>query len=92
LTKLFIPFPLTVRLMMCLRPWQQVSKWHEKQYQKTGGPTIGEKQKNEAASELKMANQSVHGEEWFFFTKLQLQHVYIYRYTPTATATRVFIS
>ena len=39
---------------------QQVSEWHEKQYQKTGGPTIGEKQKKEAASELKMANQSVH--------------------------------
>lgn len=39
---------------------QQVSTWHERQYQKTGGPTIGEKQRAEAASELKMANQSVH--------------------------------
>mmetsp|Transcript_45389 Transcript_45389/g.72849 ORF Transcript_45389/g.72849 Transcript_45389/m.72849 type:complete len:110 (+) Transcript_45389:100-429(+) len=41
---------------------QQVSTWHEKQYHKTGGPTwiIGDKQNTEAASELKMANQSVH--------------------------------
>jgi hypothetical protein len=40
-----------------------VSTWHEKQYHKTGGPTwiIGDKQNTEAASELKMANQSVHG-------------------------------
>ena len=39
---------------------QQVSDWHERQYHRTGGPTVGERQADEAELELQMANASVH--------------------------------
>jgi hypothetical protein len=39
---------------------QQVSDWHERQYHRTGGPTVGERQADEAELELRMANASVH--------------------------------
>ena len=38
---------------------QQVSDWHERQYHRTGGPTVGERQADEAELELRMANASV---------------------------------
>ena len=39
---------------------QQVSDWHERQCHRTGGPTVGERQADEAELELQMANASVH--------------------------------
>jgi hypothetical protein len=97
-----------------LPPCPQVSEWHSKQYQATGGPTIGkavqvdsiktvlkasmasaletiifptafnvwfqfqlaplhigEKQKAEAANELKMASNSVHELRWGLATIAQ---------------------
>ena len=48
-------------MMKELHETQQVAAWHERQYQRTGLVTVGERQKEEAEVELRMAQAAVHG-------------------------------
>ena len=47
-------------MLSAMRATQQVSAWHEKQYHKTGGTTVGGREMDELLAELAAARGEVH--------------------------------
>lgn len=47
-------------MLSTMHATQQVSAWHEKQYHKTGGTTVGGREMDEQLAELAAARSEVH--------------------------------